>query len=225
MNPIKKLVEPPNSVLPTSGSNENARPQVLMLVDDPVLDSLYRSRLQKKEHCIVWCDSPDNWESALIAFQYDIIVFDFSFFHADPIDHLVELMNLSPESDVVILSESEDVRTAVSAFQMGVSEYLLKPADPETLAWAIEKLVRKRVYHSASESLNTDLRIFNVTHQLSASESEDKMRSLVMKHLLPLVAGTGAVWVFPPTKSGAPLNYEFHGRETEIGKGIFEKHF
>lgn len=184
-----------------------SRPQVFIMLADTILEGVYRNRLQSDQYCTVWCEKGDRWKESLLAFTYDVIVVDFSLFPEAPIDNLLAIKKLSPESEVIVLSDNEDVRIAVGAFHTGINDYFLKPTNPETLAWAIEKIIRKRTFYPTHAVLSADLMVFSAAHHIGMSESDQKMRSLAAKHFANIFHGTGAVWVWPsePNIPAEPL--------------------
>lgn len=206
----------------------NVRSQVLMLVSDPVVDRLYRKALRHEDYCAVWCERQSNWKKALISFDYSVIVVDFSFFnHHSPIHSLEEVISLCPDSEIIVLSPTDDVRIAIAAFQMGVADYLLKPTNPETLSCAIEKLVERQNLRRMHEGLSADLRLFNIIHQLNAAESDAKMRALGMKNLLQLLHAVGGAWLLPKTSedNGQELSFlpEYYSASTPKAKHALER--
>ena len=178
-----------------------SRRQVFMMISDPILENLYRSRFQSDEYCIVWCSIGDHWNQALLSFAYDVIVVDFSLFTSDPIENLMEIKRLSPEAEIIVLSESNDARIAIAAFQSGISDYFLKPTNPETLAWAIDRILRRREFTSSNEMLAADLRVFSAAHHVNMCESDLKMRELTTRQLIALLHAQGGIWVWKPDPS------------------------
>lgn len=192
----------PPQVAPESIAIQPARsaatPQVLILVADSIMDSVYRSQLNPKDCCLVWCQKKEKWRESVISFEYDVIILDFSFFPESPLEILHQVQLLSPDSSVIVLSDSEDVRVAIAAFRSGVADYLLKPVNPETLMWAVNKVVATKQLKGMSENLNADLSVFEAAHHISISETEEQMRALAMKHLVSITSARNGMWVWNP---------------------------
>ncbi len=199
---------------PFSPTHETPRPQVLMLMNDPILDGLYRKSLQFADFCLVWCDSVKDWKAAVQSFKYDIVVADLAFFRTeDPATCLQELTELATESEILVLSEDENVRLAIAAFQMGIIDYFLKPVNPETLLWAIQKAVQKRSLSTSNQTLSEDIRLFNVLHQLSVAESEQKKRAIAVRKLIELLGARGGLWVRPGESISSECEYYVGSKE------------
>src|SRR4051812_38271600 len=186
-----------------------SRPQVFVMLGDPILERVYRSRLGTGDFCVVWCEKGERWKEALLSFPYDVLVVDFSVLSSDPIETLVAMKKLSPESEIIVLTESQDVRTAISAFRLGVTDYFLKPTDPETLAWAVDKILKRRGLKSAYKAVSADFDLFSTAHQITTSESDAQMRTLAMKYFIATLQAEGGIWLWPQ-HSGAntPINTE-----------------
>ena len=183
-------------------------PQVLILLADPILEGPYRQLLKSPSYCTVWCEQGDRWKESLLSFSYHVIVVDFSLFPETPMESLLAIKKLSPESEIIVLSHSDDVRIAISAFQNGVSDYFLKPTSPETLAWSIEKIIRKRALLPADESLNADLMVFEAAHHIGIAESDNKMRELALKHISSVLHASHAEWRWPEEGTKSLTSFE-----------------
>lgn len=191
-------------------------PQVLVMLADPILEGPYRTILQSPSYCTVWCEKGEHWKESLLSFQYHVIVVDFSLFPEGAIESLLAIKKLSPEADIIVLSESEDPRIAIEAFRNGVSDYFLKPTNPETLAWAIEKVVRRRGFYPSNTPFGADLTVFSAAHHINVAESDDKMRDLTLKHLSSVLRAATGAWAFPETEqtglTGHPEKWVKDGR-------------
>ena len=59
----------------------------------------------------------------------------------DSLDLLCRLKEQAPETAVILISDQQDIRTAVSAMKLGAADYLTKPVTPEVLLGASEKVL------------------------------------------------------------------------------------
>jgi len=175
--------------------------QVLILLSDAILEKVYRSELASPAYCTVWCENGEGWKENLLAFSYDAIVVDLSLF-PNPIETILTIRKLSPDSAVLALTESHDARIVVSAYQNGVADCFLKPVSPETLRWHLEKIVRKKNLLSTSETLNADLVVFSAAHQLHQCEEDTQMRALALKHLMSVLNASTGAWLWPQESGG-----------------------
>jgi two-component system, cell cycle response regulator len=196
----------------------SAQPQVFMMIADPVLEGLYRGRLQNQNYCAVWCEKGTSWEPALAAFNYDIVVLDFTAFPTAPLEALRQVRRVSPDSEILVLSNNEDATLAIGAFRIGIADYFLKPVEPETLAWAIEKALRQRAFRSSNATLDADFKIFRTAHHMGVSESDAKTRELGMKCLVEMTHASGAFWIWPESQES-----EAYPKKLAENPGLFER--
>ena len=209
---------PINTPPPVSETRDQS--QVFMIVTDTQLEGLYRTRLQGQNYATIWCEGL-QWQDALRRASYDIIVIDFALCALHPVDTLQEIKRLSPDSEIIVLSHTEDARTAIAAFRAGIADYFLKPIDPETLAWSIEKILRSKDFQSSNESLNADLRVFRMGHHINIAESDAKMRNLAVRGLSRMLGASGGIWIFPETES-AESHFEALQVSEDTGNKLFE---
>jgi diguanylate cyclase (GGDEF)-like protein len=177
------------------------RPQVFALIADSILEGLYKNGLSSNEYCIVWCERGDRWKESLLGFEYDVVIVDFSLFPNDPISALLAIKKLSPDSEIIVLSDSEDVRIAIAAYRMGITDYFLKPTNPETLSWAVERILRKKAVAVRNHALSSYLEIFGAAHNISVAESDTHMRNIAMKSLTKMLSAEGALWLWGPRRA------------------------
>ncbi len=202
-----------NSSLAELQSDAEPKPQVYILLGDPILENLYRQKLHATEFDLIWHDSKQNWETLVQEYKYDIIVVDLSLFPQNPVEALHRLKKYSPDSEIMVLSPNDDVQTVIAAFKIGVSDYYLKPTNPETISWAISKILRKKTLKSKDAGLNADLQVFSIAHHINVADNDHKMRHLAMKHLASLVEAQGGIWVWKAEgDSETTLTPELQGR-------------
>lgn len=171
-------------------------PQVLILLSDPILESVYRAELGSTHYCAVWCEKGERWKENLLAFPYDVVVVDLGLF-PNPQETILALRKLAPDSALLALCDPTDARTVVAAYQNGVTECFLKPVSPETLRWSVETIVRKKKLLSLSDTLNADLLVFSAAHQLHQCEDEAQMRRLSLKNLAQVLGVSSGAWLWP----------------------------
>jgi two-component system, cell cycle response regulator len=199
--------------------------QVYIGVNDPFLENLYRQKISPSDYCLVWHEKEVSWENALTQFLYDIVIVDFSLFSENPIVALQRLKRLCPESEIIVLSPDEDVQTVIAAFKIGIADYYLKPTNPETINWAIQKILRRKSLKSKDATLNADLQVFSIAHNISVAETDVKMRDLATRHLVRMLEADGAVWVWPKLEGsdGKAQRLEFYSCTREVAEIEFEK--
>jgi two-component system, cell cycle response regulator len=210
---------------------ENA--QVLVILADRILEGLYREKLVNPNYAISWAGSasgttgtihfdPKHLVDQLLNNDFDVVILDFDAFPAHPLESLRSLQRISPDSTFIVLNSSEEVRMAIGAFQIGIADYFLKPVNPETLDWSIEKILRGREFESSNEVLTGDLLVFRAAHHISVSESDAKMRDLAMRNLIKIMQAGGGIWVWPNEKGEPVFTCEFFQTSQQRATAILE---
>jgi DNA-binding NtrC family response regulator len=69
----------------------------------------------------------------------DVVLSDLRMPGSDGLALLKRLQSSSPETPVVILTGQGNISSAVACLKAGASDYILKPADPETLEVALQR--------------------------------------------------------------------------------------
>jgi diguanylate cyclase (GGDEF)-like protein len=164
---------------------------------DPFLKELYHKALQTYPIDWRWETSPNNWRQLLQKQKPEYLILDLSLVADNPIQALQEMKSISPRTEIIVLSHTEDVHVAISAFKSGISDYYLKPTNPETLWYALQKLFSQKSLHTDDPTLQIDLEIFSVTHHINIAESDLKMRELAVQHLIGLLKASGGIWLCP----------------------------
>jgi len=175
-------------------------PKVDIWIQDPFLKELYQPEFLAQPIQWHWNIKPKNWKLILKKSPPRYLIVDLALFPECPISALQEIRSLSPLTDIIVLSNTEDVHVAISAFKAGISDYYLKPVNPETLLYAINKLISQRGLTPHDPIMQADLEMFSVTHYISIAESDLKMRELAINHLLKTLDARGALWLCPSEK-------------------------
>ena len=126
-----------------SGTNPKPEPVVWIMLADHFLMDHYRSKLKSEDYIFQFLHNPLQWETRLTEQTPAILVIDLSLYPSDPIGILHRIKALSATTEIIVLSNTDDVHIAIASFKAGITDYYLKPTPPETLLWAIQKTVRQ----------------------------------------------------------------------------------
>lgn len=177
---------------------------------DPFLKELYHKALQTYPINWRWEHPSKNWRQLLQKQKPEFLILDLSLVADNPIQALQDMKSLSPMTEIIVLSHTEDVHVAISAFKAGISDYYLKPTNPETLWYALQKLFSQKGLHTEDPTLQADLEIFSVTHHINIAESDLKMRELAVRHLMGLLKASSGIWLCPSLHLPAMTNASKH---------------
>lgn len=89
---------------------------------------------------------------------FDVVVTDLRMEGEDGVEVLKAVKELSPASEVIILTAYGTIRSAVEAVKLGAYHYLTKPFEPEELLLIVKKAVERRALVREVESLRAQVR-------------------------------------------------------------------
>lgn len=103
-------------------------------------------------------DVAESAQRALEIYQadrYRLVVADLVIPGVDGIELVERIREINPTQDIIVVTGSDDVRTAVRAMRLGVYDYLVKPIDREELMMLIDRLQeRTTLYDEHARLLN-----------------------------------------------------------------------
>lgn len=114
-------------------------PSVLIVEDETVLSGAMRMYLERHGYEAVVAGSGEEALRLLRDSEMDLAVLDFKLPGMDGLQTLREIKQLSPATEVVMLTAHGSVKTAVEAMRAGAFDYLAKPADLEELTVVLER--------------------------------------------------------------------------------------
>ncbi|MBN2359620.1 MAG: diguanylate cyclase [Deltaproteobacteria bacterium] len=110
---------------------------------------------------------------------------------------LIERLRIGkPRLEIVVVTRSMDVDTAVRAMRAGVFDYLLRPVEPEVLKLTVARALEKRRLLEQNRSLQRSLELALAGQRVLASESPDQLAETTLQALLThLLGAAGTVSV------------------------------
>lgn len=133
--------------------------RILLVDDDTFFLQVYGDFLRSRGFEV---EIAESGESALEIYQagrYQLVVADLVMPGVDGIELVERIRKLNPTQDIIVVTGSDDVRTAVRAMRLGVYDYLVKPIEREELMLIIDRLQERatlydehaRLLHENSE--------------------------------------------------------------------------
>jgi two-component system, cell cycle response regulator len=114
--------------------------RILLVDDDQFFLQVYGDFLRSHSFDV---DTASDGEQALQIFaagRYQLVIVDLVMPGLSGIELIERLRAQHPTQDVIVVTGSDDVRTAVRAMRFGVYEYLVKPIEREELIMVIDRL-------------------------------------------------------------------------------------
>jgi diguanylate cyclase (GGDEF)-like protein len=114
--------------------------RILLVDDDPFFLEVYGEFLRSRSFRV---ETASSGEQALELFapgRYQLVVADLIMPGLSGIELIERVRTQSPAQDIIVVTGSDDVRTAVRAMRLGVYDYLTKPVEREELVLVIDRL-------------------------------------------------------------------------------------
>ena len=103
---------------------------------------------------------------------------------------LIERLRSSrPRLEIVVVTRSADVDTAVRAMRTGVFDYLLRPVEPEVLKLTVARALEKRRLLEQNRALQRSLDLALAAQRVLASDSVERLAETTLQSLLTHLSG------------------------------------
>lgn len=119
-----------------------AKPRILAVDDEADMLETYRSILHKK-HSVLTADSGEKALKLARKENFDLVLLDIRMPGKDGIDILKEIKALGVGTEVIMVTASKDIASAVEAMRLGAFDYITKPFDVKELQAIIDKAIEK----------------------------------------------------------------------------------
>ncbi len=123
--------------------------KILVIDDDP--DVLIAMRLLLKSHVaeIAVEKKPSNLSAIISAKKFDVVILDMNFNGLvntgnEGIFWLNKIKELSPETDVILITAYGDIELAIRSLKEGASDFIVKPWQNEKVIDSVTEMVRKK---------------------------------------------------------------------------------
>ncbi len=132
--------------------------RILLVDDDPFFLQVYGDFLASRAFEV---DTATGGEMALNLFtpgRYQLVMVDLVMPGISGIELIERIRSVHPAQDILVITGSDDVRTAVRAMRLGVYDYLVKPIEREELVMVIDRLQeRATLYDEHARLLNENI--------------------------------------------------------------------
>ncbi len=117
-----------------------------ILVLDDVMDAgvMIKRILERKGHSVTVFTEEQEALDHVRNQGVDIAILDIKLKKISGVEVLKEMKNISPQSDVLMLTGYPTLETAREALSLGAREYLVKPIDKAELESKIETILKER---------------------------------------------------------------------------------
>jgi DNA-binding NtrC family response regulator len=158
------------------------RGRILIVDDEEVIASTLREFLQGETFEVTMAHDLSSALAQVESFEPEIVLCDVQLPGADGITVLNRVLQLRPDTLFVMITAYATVENAVSAFQRGAQDYLIKPVLFEDLLAKLDRLIRFRRLLQENQALRRQLhRRAELDELVGESASIQAVKSLMRK--------------------------------------------
>lgn len=156
--------------------------RVLFADDEKPLRELMRLELPRIGHEVTVCEDGHAALAAAEKSGYDVAILDIRMPGLTGIEVLKRLRELSPDTEVVLLTGHATVETAIESLRYGAFDYLTKPCKMTELEVVLHRAFEKRELQNRNLALETRLRAAEgPTRLMGTSKPMRKIQEMIAK--------------------------------------------
>lgn len=115
---------------------------VLIIEDDKLISSLVQFKLRKEGYNVTMAEDGISGIDAINLLEADLIITDVMIPFKNGIEIINHARKVSPKVPIIVLSSlGEEEGTVMEAFNLGVSDFVPKPFNPNELAMRVRRLI------------------------------------------------------------------------------------
>lgn len=157
--------------------------RVLFADDEASLRELMRLELPRLGHEVVVCEDGRSAVSTIEKSSFDVAILDIRMPGLTGLEVLKRIKEVSPDTEVVLLTGHATVDTAVESMRQGAFDYLTKPCKMTELEVVLGRIVEKRQLVNKSAALESRLRAAEggIVRLVGQSPPMSQVASLIKK--------------------------------------------
>ena len=129
---------------PLSGNTDSEGPRIMVVDDEKNIVEFMKIALQDHGYKVTGCTDSEHAIEKTKETAYDLIITDLNMPKIPGVEFVKKAKEISPKTDLVVMTGFPSVETAVKCMKNGASDYLAKPIDLEYLYIIVEKSLYKR---------------------------------------------------------------------------------
>lgn len=140
-----------------------AKGKILAIDDERFFRNLYSDILSQEGYQVVTAESGEEGLRVFAKEPFDIVITDMAMKGLDGLQTMEAIKKINPAQDVVIVTGIGDVQMAVNAMKKGVTDYILKPINPEDFLHLIKTILEKQnLLAEHSKLISENLEYFGI---------------------------------------------------------------
>jgi DNA-binding NtrC family response regulator len=129
--------------------------RILFADDERSLQEVMRSELPRLGHEVTVCPDGKSALKALEKAVFDAAILDLRMPGLNGIEVLEQIKQVSPDTEVVIMTGHASIETAIDAVRLGAFDYITKPCKMAQIETILRKAVEKRLLKHKNIALET----------------------------------------------------------------------
>ncbi len=144
-------------------------PTPLLLIEDtPSLQMVYETILKSAGHLVHVEDTAQSGLAAFRKLRPPVVLLDLMLPDGDGLDLMTEMLALSPQTCVIVITANGSINKAVKAMRIGAHEFLVKPFDEQKFLNAVDNALS--AHGIASNGIASNGTASNGTAQKAAGQ-------------------------------------------------------
>jgi len=131
--------------------------RLLVVDDDPVMVRLLRAIFVREGYDVSGAEDGEVGLARAAAEKPDLVILDFDLPKLDGMQVLERLKTAARDLPIVMLTGNDDVKLAVRAMQLGASDYVTKPFEPEEIVVVVRHALEVRALTTEVEDLRRQI--------------------------------------------------------------------
>lgn len=143
--------------------------QILIVDDEKNILEAFKLLLEDK-YKVTTVDSGTKALKLLEEIEVDIVLLDIMMPDMDGLEVLEKIKEKDQAIEVVMITATKTVATAVKAMKLGAYDYLVKPVDNDDILLSIQRIVKKRTLEKENLVLRSEISsIYNISNMIGVS--------------------------------------------------------
>jgi len=147
----------------TNGKIDSDKTQIMIVDDEKNILNLMKLALQNTGHKVAVCSDAESAIEELKKESYDLVITDLMMPKLSGTEFVKKAKEISPETDLVVMTGYPSVETAVKCMKLGAIDYIAKPLDLEYINIIVERSIYKRDLEKRAAERVTEIRVLEET--------------------------------------------------------------
>lgn len=170
--------------------------RILVVEDDRFYQELCREVLEEDGYEVDFSFTGEEAVAKIAAEPFHIVITDLVLPGIDGFKVLTAVKQISPSTDVILMTGYATVESAVKALKRGASDYLTKPINPEELKLAIKRCLELRSLFDENNELKVLVKLYHAVQLVSNTLELEQLYPLSLDSILQGVSAQAGIALF-----------------------------